>query len=73
MDSCTMDSFKNILLYIYIFVCVYVLYVYIYIYIYIYIYTVSQKSEYTHHISAVNLVYISRDNTIEMKLGYILE
>ncbi len=39
----------------------------------IYIYTVSQKSEYTHHISAVNLVYISGDNTIEMKLGYILE
>ncbi len=30
----------------------------LYIYIYIYIYTVSQKSEYTPHISAINLVYL---------------
>ncbi len=34
--------------------------------------TVSHKREYTLHISAVNLVF-SRDNNIDMKLGYILE
>ncbi len=37
------------------------------------IHTVAHKSEYTPHISAINLVYFSRDYTIEMKLGYILE
>ncbi len=42
------------------------------IYIYIYIYSISQK--YTPLTFQQNIFYIfSRDNTAEMKLGYILE
>ncbi len=37
------------------------------------VYTVSHKSEYTPHISAKKMYIFLRDNTIEIKLEYILE
>ncbi len=36
-------------------------------------YTVSHKSEYTPHISAVDLLYIFKGHYIQIKLGYMLE